>query len=184
MGFSNQIQIVGQGTVSDYSSRATATATDSQNEHTYSYIICNLTATPAAGWTFAGWSWEYDFRRKVIDVATGETTYDNTAHYTKSTALNPLQSPLDVTTLPAGGYGWSHPAPYPIEGDDIRYWANTSPHSVWSTETVQTFYNLVITATFTRNPRTPTHLLVNSFNRSTPVRLVYDPKTNLLVADY
>jgi len=29
-----------------------------------------------------------------------------------------------------------------------------------------------------------THLLVNSFDRSTPVQLVYDPATNLLVADY
>lgn len=29
-----------------------------------------------------------------------------------------------------------------------------------------------------------TDLLVNSFNRSTPVQLVYDPTTNLLVADY
>lgn len=29
-----------------------------------------------------------------------------------------------------------------------------------------------------------TDLLVNSFNRSTPVQLVYDPATNLLVADY
>ena len=32
--------------------------------------------------------------------------------------------------------------------------------------------------------RVPTHLLVNSFNKSSPVQLVYDPATNLLVADY
>lgn len=32
--------------------------------------------------------------------------------------------------------------------------------------------------------RTPTHLLVNSSDRSTPVQLVYYPATNLLVADY
>lgn len=32
--------------------------------------------------------------------------------------------------------------------------------------------------------RTPTHLLVNSSDRSTPVQLVYDPETNKLVADY
>ncbi len=32
--------------------------------------------------------------------------------------------------------------------------------------------------------RTPTHLLVNSSNRTTPVQLVYDPATNKLVADY
>lgn len=41
-----------------------------------------------------------------------------------------------------------------------------------------------IEAYFTSNPHTPTHLLVNSSSRSTPVRLVYDPSTNKLVADY
>jgi hypothetical protein len=32
--------------------------------------------------------------------------------------------------------------------------------------------------------RTPTDLLVNSSDRTTPVQLVYDPATNKLVADY
>lgn len=31
---------------------------------------------------------------------------------------------------------------------------------------------------------TPTHLLINSSTRESPVKLVYDPATNLLVADY
>lgn len=39
-----------------------------------------------------------------------------------------------------------------------------------------------VRATFNRTD--PTNLLVNSFNRSTPVQLVHDPTTNLLVADY
>lgn len=39
-----------------------------------------------------------------------------------------------------------------------------------------------VRATFSRTD--PTNLLVNSFNRSTPVQLVHDPTTNLLVADY
>jgi len=37
---------------------------------------------------------------------------------------------------------------------------------------------------FTKVPRTPTHLLVNSSTVETPAKLVYDPTTNLLVADY
>lgn len=32
--------------------------------------------------------------------------------------------------------------------------------------------------------RGPTNLLVNSFNKSSPVQLVYDPATHRLVADY
>lgn len=32
--------------------------------------------------------------------------------------------------------------------------------------------------------RVPTNLLVNSFSRSAPVQLVYDPAANLPVADY
>lgn len=39
-----------------------------------------------------------------------------------------------------------------------------------------------VRATFSRTD--PTNLLVNSFNRSSPVTLVYDPTTNQLVADY
>ena len=38
-----------------------------------------------------------------------------------------------------------------------------------------------VVATFVR---AKTHLLVNSANKTTPVRLLYDPSTNLLVADY
>lgn len=53
-----------------------------------------------------------------------------------------------------------------------------------STHTVVTpttfFSTIVLYAYF----RALTNLLVNSFNRSTPVQLVYDPATNLLVADY
>lgn len=33
-------------------------------------------------------------------------------------------------------------------------------------------------------PHTPTHLLVNSSTAENPAKLVYDPTTNLLVADY
>jgi hypothetical protein len=32
--------------------------------------------------------------------------------------------------------------------------------------------------------RTPTHLLVNSSTKESPAKLVYDPATNKLVADY
>ena len=38
-----------------------------------------------------------------------------------------------------------------------------------------------VVATFVR---AKTHLLVNSFNKSSPVQLCYDPTTGLLVADY
>ena len=41
-----------------------------------------------------------------------------------------------------------------------------------------------ITAHFERTSRAPTHLLVNSAALSAPVRLVYDPTTDKLVADY
>ena len=46
-------------------------------------------------------------------------------------------------------------------------------------------YSLVgLTATFRRPQPTPTHLLVNSSTVESPAKLVYDPATNLLVADY
>ena len=44
-----------------------------------------------------------------------------------------------------------------------------------------------VTAIFeqtTPPPHTPTHLLVNSSTVENPAKLVYDPATNLLVADY
>lgn len=47
-------------------------------------------------------------------------------------------------------------------------------------------YSITVTAnaTYTAVFRLLTHLLVNSHSLSTPVQLVYDPTTNLLVADY
>lgn len=39
-------------------------------------------------------------------------------------------------------------------------------------------------AVFVHVPRVPTHLLVNSATKESPAKLVHDPTTNLLVADY
>ena len=46
-------------------------------------------------------------------------------------------------------------------------------------------YSLVgLTATFRQSQPEPTHLLINSATKENPAKLVYDPATNLLVADY
>jgi hypothetical protein len=51
----------------------------------------------------------------------------------------------------------------------------------WSNAYQGSSYGYIVNALF---HRTSTNLLVNSFNRSSPVQLVYDPETNKLVADY
>lgn len=77
---------------------------------------------------------------------------------------------------------------------EVVYTNNTTPTQAYDSDgyTRDSAGNLrrmwIITeieAYFTGSGPTPahTHLLVNSFNRSTPVRLVYDPTTNKLVAD-
>ena len=51
-----------------------------------------------------------------------------------------------------------------------------NPEGTW-TATIRLYFLPI-------NPRVPTDLLVNSYDMSTPVQLVFDPTTNLLVADY
>lgn len=64
--------------------------------------------------------------------------------------------------------------------------ANGWQFSRWSdggarTHNITVNSNVSLTAYFSRSI---THRLVNSYNKSSPVRLVYDPATNRLVADY
>lgn len=59
----------------------------------------------------------------------------------------------------------------------IGDWQETS-------ETVLNFQYMINLEAIALFQRTPTHLLVNSSDRTTPVQLVYDPATNKLVADY
>lgn len=56
-----------------------------------------------------------------------------------------------------------------------EYFNVRHPEGTW-TATVRLY--------FTKVPRTPTHLLVNSSTVESPAKLVYDPATNLLVTDY
>ena len=74
---------------------------------------------------------------------------------------------------------------------DLTYWSNywwINGYSLWwidpdFPDTTGEVTAISVVALFER-AYTPTHLLVNSYAESFPVQLLYDPATNLLVADY
>jgi hypothetical protein len=76
-------------------------------------------------------------------------------------------------------------SPLPLDSDR-RFDAQTDPcdftiSDPYGGEDKTEITGVAVTFIFAR---TPTHLLVNTSSRSTPVQLVYDPATNLLAADY
>lgn len=176
----------GQGSVVNQSQTSDTFPEITYEKTHYVGIECNLTAAPTAGWTFDHWEWEYDFER--ITYPDGSATR---GHYTTVGAAaedtphindNPIVAPSGYASGPASGVGIGHPTWWPLELEMWHYWRN-NPESDWTLTYYQRLYNVVITAVFTQS-HTPTHLLVNSYNKKTPVQLVYDPATNRLVADY
>lgn len=127
--------------------------------YTYDIEIYKLTATPAAGYVFD----HFEFVTREWTEYNQRITYDDTL--TSSNANNPAIS----NGLSALGYQYSAS----IVGKFIASYLGQITH----------LDPVSVTAVF-RPLHTPTNLLVNSFDRSTPVQLVYDPATNLLVADY
>ena len=112
-------------------------------------------------------SWQQRYT-EIDTPAQGYQLVRRVLQYTGSGSGNP---PNDDTTF-------NIPFVYPDYRQDNNlneYFNVRNPEGTW-TATIGLY--------FTRVPRTPTHLLVNSFSKSTPVQLVYDPTTNLLVADY
>lgn len=70
------------------------------------------------------------------------------------------------------------PFEYPTSRQDnalCEYHNTRRPNGTWL---------VVVRAYFEKVPRSPTHLLVNNSTAENPAKLVYDPATNLLVADY
>lgn len=126
--------------------------------YTYDIEIYKLTATAAAGYAFD----HFEFKTREWTEYNQSIIYDDTR--TSSNSNNPAIS---------NGLPTSDQYSASIVGKfDISY-SGQDTHLT----------PISITAVF-RPLHTPTHLLVNSSNYTNPVSLVYDPSTNLLVADY
>ena len=79
-------------------------------------------------------------------------------------------------TPPSHDYNATFVYPDARQDSNVNEYHNTrNPNGTWS---------ITLKAYFTKIPHTPTHLLVNSSTVESPAKLVYDPTTNLLVADY
>lgn len=126
--------------------------------YTYDIEIYKLTATAAAGYVFD----HFEFVTRSWEEYNQSIIYDDTR--TSSNSNNPAISNGQPT-----GYQWEASI---VGKFDLSYNGQDSHLTPIS-----------ITAVF-RPLHTPTHLLVNSFNYTTPVTLVHDPATHLLVADY
>ena len=145
-----------------------ATRTDQVTSYIYREILLYpyvFTATPAAGWAFD----HFEIYTEQI-WSSGSIVHD-----TYRTTRNPFSLPDD--NIPSA---WENLPPsdwyapqWLGEWTTYNTLSHTSSHSYYS--------KYEITAVF---KRLPTHLLVNSSTVESPAKLVYDPTTNRLVADY
>lgn len=135
-----------------------------------------FTATPNAGFSFIK-------LRITIEVSVDEEVI---------TFGKDVYSPIYRTHwFSSDDVGYWYKAGEPADWDtDERFFITSCAESTWvypawgidgSKLTRFRTKSLSVTAFFTRQP---THLLVNSSTVESPAHLVYDPATNLLVADY
>lgn len=125
------------------------------------FDVFRFVATPAAGWQFDHWHISYSYDNGSYfgtPAETHETIYGEDDVYN-----NPWETVADYT-LSVGSW------------DLIEEYYSTGRYA--STEKTLTYD---IKAVFSRPA---TNLLVNSSTVETPAKLVYDPATNKLVADY
>lgn len=131
--------------------------TYSDSSSTTTFTNYELEATPAPGWEFL--RFEETYRLSEYD---GRDVFEETLNL----AHNPWPGTRDYTAQTA-------PTEYErVMNNPVRYTIRAKVEI------------LSLVAVFGPATHTPTNLLVNSADRSTPVKLVYDPTTNLLVADY
>lgn len=131
------------------------------------YQNYKYTATPAAGATFLG-----------FDVTT--------SGYAREYPTEPAE-PYTHTSRKAGtqvGMSWEYApniANWRLEWFEAGYaiW-----HGVTFSQNLDLEVQSISVVAVFGVPHVPTHLLVNSSTVESPAKLVYDPATNLLVADY
>ena len=120
------------------------------------YMNYQCVATVATGWRFL----------RLEYVLKGTTTRGLT--YTQTLKLNTNPAPAQKVTT-----NWENPFEYDVHGADGSVNITTKEEII------------SVTAYFERIPvHVPTHLLVNTYSKSVPVKLVHDPATHKLVADY
>jgi len=122
----------------------------------YTNYQCSVTNL-AAGWRFL----RYEYTIKGTLNRDGHT-------YTEKVTLRTDPAPIQQKTT-----DWENPFEYEVIGDDGSVYQTIKEEIV------------SVTAYFEQIPvHVPTHLLVNTYAKSTPVALTYDPATHKLVADY
>lgn len=122
----------------------------------YTNYQCSVTKL-AAGWRFL----RYEYIIKGTLNRGGGT-------YTETPKLRTDPAPLQQDTT-----GEENPFEYEVIGDDGSVYQTIKEEIV------------SVTAYFEQIPvHVPTHLLVNTYSKSVPVKLVHDPTTHKLVADY
>ena len=127
------------------------------------FMPYTITATPAAGWEFD--HYEIHTEQQWSSGSVYSETIDSTQNPRVLFDHNPYPD-----------------NPYPVNWPASRWLGEWTNYNT-AAQTVNHSYYLKyeITAVFVR---AKTHLLVNSSTVETPAKLVYDPSTNLLVADY
>lgn len=156
--------VIGQGAVTIQYLRQNSYQVETRygGTQTNRFDVFRFTATPATGWQFDHWHISYSYDKGAyfgLPVETHETIYGEDNVYN----TNPFETAADYT-LSDGSW------------DLVEEYYSTGRYA--DTRKTLTYD---IKAVFSRPA---TNLLVNSSTVESPGKLVYDPTTNLLVADY
>ena len=172
----------GSGTVAN-NSISSDTFPESTFEKThYVGIECHLTATPAAGWAFDHWEWEYDYERTVYSSGTTTSAHYSTvgaaAEDTPHIGDNPLNAPTGYAAGPASGMSVGNPTWWPLELEMSHYWRSSTADD-WSLTYYTRLYNVSVTAVFVQS-HVPTHLIIRD---DTTGKIMRGGTANLILRD-
>jgi len=151
---------------------------------------CTVVATPNSGYVFTGW---YEDGSIVSSNASYTFTVTSQHYLTATFEPDTPTTYIITTTVSPAGSGTTAGGGTYTSGATANLTATSSSGYMflrWElngvTASTSAAFSVTVTgnATYTAVFRRFTNLLVNSATYVSPVRLVYDPSTNLLVADY
>lgn len=139
----------------------TVTIVLGDSSYTYDYTLASLTASPNAGYRFVRWE---------VQTKYEYTQYQGSEHrvYYLDDVIKDINPACELSN--ANFYLTDFSQQTSLNGDGTVDHTN----KFWTVNVVAVFEAI----------KTLTHLLVNSSTKKNPAQLVYDPATNLLVADY
>ena len=149
----------------------TCSITNVGDSDSVSHTCGSISVTYAERYNYRDYNDQPSWQQRYTETDTPNRGYKIVRRVLEYSGTGSGTPPDDDTTFPS-------PFIYPDKRQDNNvneYFNVRNPNGTWAA-TIRIYIERV--------PRTPTNLLVNSYNRTGTVRLTYDQTTNKLVADY